>query len=85
MKSFIANPRLVNINRTRKSMEPEKEEVIIEQSHISTVDIIKRASDKAEEQDLEATQVMLVDAQNSLDDVVDEPNEFTNMLKYEME
>ena len=81
----MANPRLLTIYRTGNSEEPEKDEVEIEKSRIETVDKIKTASDMAEQKKLEDGQVMLVDAQNALDDVVDEPNELIDMLKYELE
>ncbi|KAH7854561.1 hypothetical protein Vadar_015355 [Vaccinium darrowii] len=85
MEPFVANPLLANITRIGTSVEPEREEVMIEENRVRTAQMMKEARVMADEMKLEDAQEKLVYAENLLEDVVDESNPLMEMLKFELQ
>lgn len=85
VKLFEANPLVANITRIGTSIEPEREEVMIEENRVRTAQMMKEARVMADEKKLEDAQEKLVEAENLLEDVVDESNPLIEMLKSELQ
>ncbi|KAI8548792.1 hypothetical protein RHMOL_Rhmol07G0301500 [Rhododendron molle] len=85
VKLFEANPLVANTTRIGTSVEPEREEVMIEENRVRTAQMMKEARVMADEKKLEDAQEKLVEAENLLEDVVDESNPLIEMLKSELQ
>ncbi|KAG5542279.1 hypothetical protein RHGRI_021969 [Rhododendron griersonianum] len=86
VKLFEANPIVANITRIGTSVEPEREEVMIEENRVRTAQMMKEARVMADEKKLEDAQEKLVEAENLLEDVVDDQsNPLIEMLKSELQ
>ncbi|GAB2211352.1 hypothetical protein Droror1_Dr00024661 [Drosera rotundifolia] len=86
-KLFDAAPIIVVITRTGgTSVEPEREEVMIEENRLRTARMMKEARDMADVNKLADAQKKLVDAQNKLEDAVDDESNYPliQMLKSEL-
>ncbi|CAL5395109.1 unnamed protein product [Camellia sinensis] len=86
-KLFDANPIILTVSRTgRASVEPEREEVMMEENRLRTAQMMKEARVMADDQKLGNAREKLVEAQNLLEDVVnDESNRLIEMLKSELQ
>ncbi|CAL5392102.1 unnamed protein product [Camellia sinensis] len=86
-KLFDANPIILTVSRTgRTSVEPEREEVMMEENRLRTAQMMKEARVMADDQKLGNARDKLVEAQNLLEDVVnDESNPLIEMLKSELQ
>ncbi|KAL7265161.1 hypothetical protein ACSBR1_003008 [Camellia fascicularis] len=86
-KLFDANPIILTVSRTgRTSVEPEREEVMMEENRLQTAQMMKDARVMADDQKLGNARDNLVEAQNLLEDVVnDESNPLIEMLKSELQ
>ncbi|GMP50281.1 hypothetical protein CsSME_00016963 [Camellia sinensis var. sinensis] len=86
-KLFDANPIILTVSRTgRTSVEPEREEVMMEENRLRTAQMMKEARVMADDQKLDNARDKLVEAQNLLEDVVnDESNPLIEMLKSELQ
>lgn len=81
-----APPITVTVTRTGRAVEKEREEVIVEESRLQTVDKVKEARGMADDRKLEEAKDKVVEAENSLEDVdIEEPNQVIETLKYEMQ
>ncbi|GMN45922.1 hypothetical protein TIFTF001_015098 [Ficus carica] len=79
-------PTTATVSRTGEAVEKEREEVIVEESRLQTVDKVKEARGMADVRKLEEAKDKVVEAENSLDDVdIEEPNQVIETLKYEMQ
>ncbi|CAL5337354.1 unnamed protein product [Camellia sinensis] len=86
-KLFDANPIILTVSRTgRTSVEPEREEVMMEENRLRTAQMMKEARVMADDKKLGNARDKLVEAQNLLEDVVnDESNPLIEMLKSELQ
>ncbi|KAI8011422.1 putative E3 ubiquitin-protein ligase WAVH2 [Camellia lanceoleosa] len=86
-KLFDANPIILTVSRTdRTSVEPERKEVMIEENCLRTAQMMKEPRVMADDQKLGNARDKLVEAQNLLEDMVnDESNPLIEMLKSELQ
>ncbi|KAL5564901.1 hypothetical protein UlMin_028065 [Ulmus minor] len=84
-KLYEANPLIVMVSRIGTSVEPEREEVKIEENRLRTAQMMKEARIMADEKKLDDAQNKIVEAENSLGDAVDESNVSIKMLKSELQ
>ncbi|KAL7248030.1 hypothetical protein ACSBR2_002848 [Camellia fascicularis] len=86
-KLFDANPIILTVSRIgRTSVEPEREEVMMEENRLRTAQMMKEARVMADDKKLGNAREKLVEAQNLLEDVViDESNPLIEMLKSELQ
>ncbi|XP_028111069.1 E3 ubiquitin-protein ligase WAV3-like [Camellia sinensis] len=86
-KLFDANPIIVTVSRTgRTSVEPEREEVMIEENRLRTAQMIKESRVMADDKKLDGALEKLAEAQSLLENVVnDESNPLIKMLKSEQQ
>ncbi|PON82564.1 von Willebrand factor, type A [Trema orientale] len=83
-KLFPANPLSVPINRTKKYVKREIDELMIEQKRCRTAQMITKAIEAAEDNNLEVAKKKLNEAQTLLYKV-DFPNPLIEMLKFEVQ
>ncbi|GAB2302281.1 hypothetical protein Dimus_036296 [Dionaea muscipula] len=86
-KLFDAAPIIVVVTRTGGAVvEPEREEVMIEENRLRTARMIKEARVMADGDKLDDAQEKLVDAQDLLEDAVDDESNYPliQMLKSEL-
>lgn len=86
-KLFDANLIILTVSHTgRTSVEPEREEVMMEENRLRTAQMMKEARVMADDQKLGNARDKLFEAQNLLEDVVnDESNPLIEMLKSELQ
>ncbi|KAI8009877.1 putative E3 ubiquitin-protein ligase WAVH2 [Camellia lanceoleosa] len=86
-KLFDANPTIITVSRTgRTYVEPEREEVMTEESRLETAQMMKEARVMADDKKLDNARDKLVEAQNLLGDIFnDESNPLIDMLKSELQ
>ncbi|KAL2943680.1 E3 ubiquitin-protein ligase WAV3 [Bienertia sinuspersici] len=77
-------PLCATIKRTKTTFEQEAEEVTIEAARLRTVEVIEKAIQLADNGEFDEAQDIIVEAQNKLEDDVDEPKESLEILKYEL-
>lgn len=82
---FNATPLFVTVTRVGTTVEPEREEVKIEENRLRTAQMIKEARVMADDKKLDEAQDKLVDAQNLLEDLDDESWPLIGMLKSELQ
>ncbi|PON44992.1 von Willebrand factor, type A [Parasponia andersonii] len=83
-KLFLANPFSVPINRTKKYVKREIENLTVEKTRIWTAQTITKAIEAAEDNNLEMAKKKLNEAQ-TLINKVDFPNALIEMLKFEVQ
>ncbi|KAL7250883.1 hypothetical protein ACSBR1_012824 [Camellia fascicularis] len=85
-KLFDANPTIVTVSRTgRTYVEPEREEVMIEENRLQTAQMMKEARVMADDKKLDNAHDKLVEAQNKLgSNFNDESSPLIEMLKSEL-
>ncbi|EEF38218.1 E3 ubiquitin-protein ligase WAV3 [Ricinus communis] len=83
---FEAPPATITVRRTGTSLDQEERpEVITEETRLRTARMIKEARVMADESKLNDAREKLVEAQNSLEDVVEESNPLIEMMKSELQ
>ncbi|KAL7219342.1 hypothetical protein ACSBR2_012419 [Camellia fascicularis] len=85
-KLFDANPTIITVSRTgRTYVEPEREEVMIEESRLETAQMMKEARVMDDDKKLDNARDKLVEAQNLLEcNFNDESNPLIEMVKSEL-
>ncbi|GMP50284.1 hypothetical protein CsSME_00016964 [Camellia sinensis var. sinensis] len=86
-KLFDANPIIVTVCRTgRTSVEPEREEVMMEENRLRIAQMIKESRVMADDKKRDGALEKLAEAQSLLENVVnDESNPLIGMLKSELQ
>ncbi|GMQ09728.1 hypothetical protein CsSME_00052998 [Camellia sinensis var. sinensis] len=86
-KLFDASPIILTVSRTgRTSVEPEREEVMMEENRLRTAQMIKESRVMADDKKLDGALKKLAEAQSLLENVVnDESNPLIEMLKSELQ
>ncbi|EEF38222.1 uncharacterized protein sll0103 [Ricinus communis] len=85
-KLFEAPPATITVSRTGTSLDQEERpEVLTEETRLRTARMIKEARVMADDSKLDDARDKLVEAQNSLEDVVDESNPLVEMLRSELQ
>ncbi|KMS94687.1 hypothetical protein BVRB_016280, partial [Beta vulgaris subsp. vulgaris] len=77
-------PLITTITRMETLNEEEPEKVTIEDARLRTITTIVEATDAADFGKFDEAQDKIVEAQNMLEDVVDQPEQSIEMLKYEL-
>ncbi|EEF42592.1 protein binding protein, putative [Ricinus communis] len=85
-KPFEAIPATITVRRSGTSLDQEeKPEVLTEETRLRTARMIKEARVMADDSKLDDARDKLVEAQNSLEDVVDESNPLVQTLSSELQ
>ncbi|CAL5389423.1 unnamed protein product [Camellia sinensis] len=88
-KLFEASPIIATVRRTgggKEEGEPEGEEVMMEESHLRTTQMIKKSRIMADDKKLDGALKKLVEAQSLQENMVnDESNPLIGMLKSELQ
>ena len=85
-KSFEAPPAILSMRCTGTSPDVEgRPKVVTEETHLRTARMMKEARVMADDKNLKGAQDKLVEAQNSLEDVIEENNPMVEMLKSEVQ
>ncbi|EEF42595.1 E3 ubiquitin-protein ligase WAV3 [Ricinus communis] len=85
-KLFEAPPAIINVRRSGMSPDQqEMPEVLTEETRLRTARMIKEARVMADDSKLDDARDKLVEAQNLLEDVLDESNPLVEMLRSELQ